>query len=135
MASPRSPAVTNGKSPPAPSAPYAGKFDPKAVIAKKSNNSAGAKLGQDVSVPTSVSTLKTVTAPADKGKDAAPTKLPLKASRFGLGVKPVADLDKSKKPSGLDFEEDEGKTRTLEKLLPMDQNEDAAHANIDQDDD
>jgi len=126
------PATTNGHSSPVP---YAGKFDPKAVIAKKPTSSAGAKLGGDVAVPTSVSTQKPVSTPANKGKVAPSTKLPLKANRFGLGTKPTADVDKAKKASGLDFEEDEGQTRTLEKLLPMDQTEDAVLANVDQDDD
>jgi ATP-dependent RNA helicase DDX46/PRP5 len=121
--SPTSPATPEVASP----APYAGKFDPKA-IAKKVHSSSTIKgvLGADIAAPkltNGVSAAKA--APAARPASPlvpAPSSLKPKGnlSRFGLASKSATETDKSK--TTLDFDDDESDRKKLAKLpsLPTD---------------
>ena len=124
-----SPAGTSTNSPSAPAtpeigsptpAPYAGKFDPKAIAKKAHHAAATSKvLGGDVSAPSLANghAPKPSTPPLGSNLKHLPPKA-LKATgnmgKFGLGIKAAADTDVSKK--ALDFEEDETTKKKLERL-------------------
>ncbi|MCJ1357192.1 MAG: pre-mRNA processing RNA-helicase [Icmadophila ericetorum] len=145
-ASPRSPTTPNGDASPVP---YAGKFDPKAIAKKATNSSTGiTKLGTDIALPEiakASATLNSAHAGLKANKLTAPGKLqpipsatPLKArgnvSGFGLSTKNAAELEKPSSKRALDFEEEEGSRKKLEKLptpplTSSSMDEDAALAN------
>jgi len=109
---------------PAPT-PYAGKFDPKAIAKKAHHTSAASKvLGGDISTPALVNghPLKksVLTSTPGSPTNTAPAKS-LKArgnmGKFGLGSKVSIDTDVTKK--SLDFEDEEGTKKKLEKLPNM----------------
>ena len=62
IASPKSPLIPAGSSEPSSPAPYAGKFDPKAIARKAAATSSGvSKLGTDVAVPEIAKASATIT--------------------------------------------------------------------------
>ena len=171
VASPISPSMlaeTNGNT---SSAPYAGKFDPKAIAKKATTaSSSTSKLGRDIALPdiakasatkSDVNGLKANKTPAlangSPGKSIlhqtvstvlmnhlASSATPIKArghvSGFGLASKATTESEKSSAKPGLDFGEEEGGRKKLEKLPtppPEDVNmeNDTAMANGDKEDD
>lgn len=147
LASPPPPDTANDDSAPAP---YAGKFDPKAIAKKSTSGSTGVtKLGTDIALPeiskasatsnsahTALKANKstalaispacepTLLFPSLQNADfcllaAAPT-VPLKArgnvSGFGLATKNINEPDKQTSKRTLNFGEDEGSRKKLEKL-------------------
>ncbi|KAJ6131179.1 Pre-mRNA-processing ATP-dependent RNA helicase prp5 [Penicillium sp. IBT 18751x] len=125
--SPQTP-VTPAES--APPAPYARKFDPKAIAKNATNNTAPAPavLGTDVAVPQSIKA--TVQAPAPPSVPSAHTSAPLKAkgnvSGFGLGAKTAIDAEKPSASRTLGFGEEESTRKKLERLPtpPLDDSKD-----------
>ena len=149
VASPESDPITNGDEPPKP---YAGKFDPKAIVKKATSGSAGAtKLGTDIALPEIAKTSATLNSTsigpkanqsialansssgklllfrtcslgecADKYSGKASSTVPLKArgnvSGFGLSTKATTEADKPAAKPGLDFGEEEGSRKKLERL-------------------
>lgn len=169
--SPATPATTNGNVSPAP---YAGKFDPKAIAKKATTASSNtSKLGTDIAVPeiakasatkSNVNGVKAnntpATANASPGEhfyyeyrfvhhgltnsptatSAAPLKARGNVSGFGLASKVATEPDKPAAKAGLDFGEEEGGRKKLEKLPtppPEDttMENDTAMANGDKEDD
>ncbi|ESZ96414.1 putative Pre-mRNA-processing ATP-dependent RNA helicase prp5 [Sclerotinia borealis F-4128] len=146
LTSPNSPAnpVTSGDL--APPKNYAGKFDPKAIAKKAVASSSSAHaLGKDLPLKelskasaTLTSTVKGLqadkkpTAFNSTSKVSALPKTRGNLSVFGLGAK-ATDNEKTSQKRALDFDEDEGSRKKLEKLptLPMTNSEedDAALAN------
>ncbi|KAJ8061248.1 hypothetical protein OCU04_010318 [Sclerotinia nivalis] len=130
----------------APPTNYAGKFDPKAIAKKAVASSSSAHaLGNDLPLKELSKTSATLTSTvkglqADKkptafnstSKVSALPKTRGNLSVFGLGAK-VTDNEKTSQKRALDFDEDEGSRKKLEKLptLPMANSEedDAALAN------
>ncbi|KAL8687323.1 MAG: hypothetical protein Q9218_006470 [Villophora microphyllina] len=147
-----SPEVTAGADGDVSPKPYAGKFDPKAIVKKATAGSAGTlKLGTDIALPEVAKTSATLN-PASTGPKAnqtlatakpssgellpcpnvSPNKhayfelgklapaVPLKArgnvSGFGLSTKAMNEGDKPAAKPGLDFGEEEGSRKKLEKL-------------------
>ncbi|KAJ5684656.1 Pre-mRNA-processing ATP-dependent RNA helicase prp5 [Penicillium maclennaniae] len=114
----------------APPAPYAGKFDPKAIAKNATNNTAPAPavLGTDVAVPQSIKA--TVQPPASPSVPSAHTSAPLKAkgnvSGFGLGAKTAIDAEKPSASRTLGFGEEESTRKKLERLPtpPLDDSKD-----------
>ncbi|CAL8583351.1 pre-mRNA processing RNA-helicase, variant 2 [Xanthoria parietina] len=113
--------------------PYAGKFDPKAIVKRATTGAASAtKLGTDIALPGVAKTSATLNsistgpkanhsiAPANGSSGKAPPAAPLKArgnvSGFGLSTKSAAEGDKTAAKPGLDFGEEEGSRKKLEKL-------------------
>ncbi|MCJ1461661.1 pre-mRNA processing RNA-helicase [Pseudocyphellaria aurata] len=111
--------------------PYAGKFDPKAIARKATAGPASvAKLGTDVALPdiakasaainsnsTGSKANKTVApATASRSAPAASLKARGNVSGFGLSSKATLEPDKPSTKRGLDFEEEEGSRKKLEKL-------------------
>ena len=132
--------------------PYAGKFDPKAIVKKATTGAASAtKLGTDIALPEVAKTSATLnslstgpkanhslaTVKGSSGKfhhqsvplarscaylllgkssSAAPLKARGNVSGFGLSTKPTAESDKPAAKPGLDFGEEEGSRKKLEKL-------------------
>ncbi|KAL8761150.1 MAG: hypothetical protein Q9184_002704 [Pyrenodesmia sp. 2 TL-2023] len=132
--------------------PYAGKFDPKAIVKKATSGSAGAvKLGTDIALPEVAKASATLnsasTGPkanqsiasaksssgkhpfsagwlsaqnADKQSGKLTSAVPLKArgnvSGFGLSTKATTEADKPAAKSGINFGEEEGSRKKLEKL-------------------
>ena len=167
VASPASPSIA---SPAVSPAPYAGKFDPKAIAMKAVANSTIANtLGNDVPLKNiskasaiSTSTVKGLQADkkptainsafngiysiynpildkyANTFKGSALPKARANLSAFGLGAKSALENEKTSKRA-LDFGEDEGAKKKLEKLptLPManTEDEDTALANDSEEDD
>ncbi|KAI4267505.1 MAG: hypothetical protein LQ337_008316 [Flavoplaca oasis] len=146
MPSPEASEVNGDASP----EPYAGKFDPKAIVKKATTGAASAtKLGTDIALPevaktsatlNSLSTgpkanhsLATVNGSSGRSTSAAPLKARGNVSGFGLSTKSTAEGDKTAAKPGLDFGEEEGSRKKLEKLPtppPEDivKNDDAAMA-------
>ncbi|KAL9039902.1 MAG: hypothetical protein Q9180_002247 [Flavoplaca navasiana] len=129
MPSPEASEVNGDASP----KPYAGKFDPKAIVKKATTGAASAtKLGTDIALPevaktsatlNSLSTgpkanhsLATVNGSSGKSTSAAPLKARGNVSGFGLSTKSTAEGDKTAAKPGLDFGEEEGSRKKLEKL-------------------
>ncbi|KAL8914659.1 MAG: hypothetical protein Q9172_007043 [Xanthocarpia lactea] len=148
--------------------PYAGKFDPKAIVKKATTGAAAAtKLGTDIALPEvakTSATLNSSTGPkanhsiatmngsSSKYRHvfmtssssfahfwqatvaaAAPLKARGNVSGFGLSTKSATEADKTAAKPGLDFGEEEGSRKKLEKLPtpPSEdtvQNDDAAMA-------
>ncbi|KAL8995602.1 MAG: hypothetical protein Q9188_006768 [Gyalolechia gomerana] len=140
-ASPEPTLVTDGDVSPKP---YAGKFDPKAIVKKATSGSAGAtKLGTDIALPDLAKTSATLTstntgskanqsiASANSSTGKLASAVPLKArgnvSGFGLSTKATSEGDKPAAKPGLDFGEEEGSRKKLEKL-PTPPPEDTAAA-------
>lgn len=151
VGSPASPATPASLESPAP---YAGKFDPKAIAKKAvSSSSAGSALGKDLplkeltkasaTLSSSVKVLqadKKPTAFNSTSKASALPKARGNLSAFGLGTKSGLDSEKASSKRALDFGEDEGARKKLEKLpnLPLvdTENDDAALANgVEEEDD
>lgn len=115
--SPQSPATPEFAYP----APYAGKFDPKA-IAKKVHSFSTSKvvLGADIAAPkltNGISASKAIPAPRPASPlTTVPSLLKPKGnlSRFGLAPKSATENDKSK--TTLDFDDDESDRKKLAKL-------------------
>ncbi|KAL8728808.1 MAG: hypothetical protein Q9181_005212 [Wetmoreana brouardii] len=141
-ASPENPTAVNGDASPKA---YAGKFDPKAIVKKATSGSVGAtKLGTDIALPEVAKTSATLNpagigpkanqsiAPAKAASGKAASAVPLKArgnvSGFGLSAKVTTEGDKPAAKPGLDFGEEEGSRKKLEKL-PTPPPEDVATAN------
>lgn len=158
-----SPAVDSPDTPATPAsdatpAPYAGKFDPKA-IAKNAAPAAAAPsvLGDDVAVPqlAKAPAAPSANGPAQANKPSTITNVPsckslfpcarlkqtltgftaapLKAKGvggFGLGAKPAADAEKPSATRTLGFGEEESTRKKLEKLPtpPLDDSKDADHS-------
>ncbi|KAI9800096.1 MAG: pre-mRNA processing RNA-helicase [Sarcosagium campestre] len=112
--------------------PYAGKFDPKAIVRKAASGaSANSTLGNDVPLPGNVKASATLTSTAtglkaDK-QSLAGSKLPTVSASalpkargnlggFGLGSKPGSEHEKSASKRALDFGEEESSRKKLEKL-------------------
>lgn len=120
-ASPQSPATPEPAQP--LSAPYTGKFDPKAIVKKAHHTTATTKvLGGDVAAP-AVANGHAKGSQVSQVSPKSPTNgLPagkaLKAKgnlgKFGLGSKTAIDHDMPKK--GLDFADDEETKKKLERL-------------------
>lgn len=171
--SPVSPATPIEPTAPESPAPYAGKFDPKAIAKKAAAASSAAnKLGTDIAMPDiaktsatksnmnglkangipalangttgQISSLHLVNSLQSLTNSIAASAAPLKArgnvSGFGLASKAANDMDKHSAKPGIDFGEEEGGRKKLEKLPtppPEDVNidEDTAMANGDKEDD
>lgn len=128
-----SPAVGSPQTPATPTdtaspAPYAGKFDPKAIAKNAVSNgtaAAPAVLGIDVEVPQATKApVRPPVAPP------APASVPLKAkgnvSGFGLGAKQAFESDKPAATRTLGFGEEESTRKKLERLPtpPLDDSKD-----------
>ncbi|KIW67662.1 hypothetical protein PV04_06894 [Phialophora macrospora] len=120
--SPRSPglaAATPESEPPAP-APYAGKFDPKAIAKKAHHTPATNKvLGGDIAAPALTNSAPKASQFSPKSPaNGVSTMKALKAKgnlgKFELGSKTAADNEAPKK--GLDFADDEDTKKKLERL-------------------
>ncbi|KAL4952366.1 hypothetical protein BDW69DRAFT_185507 [Aspergillus filifer] len=144
VSSPQSPATQGVDAAPAP---YAGKFDPKAIAKNAAQSSAApAVLGEDVAVPSFVKQPggpAAVKGPDTKASNKTPSAAALKPKgnlgRFGLGLKQAADSEKSIATKTLGFGEEESTRRKLERLpTPPIEDADAskaAEAHADEDDD
>jgi ATP-dependent RNA helicase DDX46/PRP5 len=115
--SPQSPATQEFAYP----APYAGKFDPKAIAKKVHSSSTGkVVLGADIAAPkltNGISASKATPAPRPASPlTTVPSSLKPKGnlSRFGLAPKSATENDKSK--TTLDFDDDESDRKKLAKL-------------------
>ncbi|KAB8289624.1 hypothetical protein EYC80_010538 [Monilinia laxa] len=146
LTSPNSPATSATPGDLAPPTNYAGKFDPKAIAKKAGASSSSAHaLGKDLPLKelskasaTLTSTVKGLqadkkpTAFNSTSKASALPKTRGNLSVFGLGAKAI-DNEKTSQKRALDFGEDEGSRKKLEKLptLPManPEEDDAALAN------
>ncbi|KAF2460990.1 hypothetical protein BDY21DRAFT_361010 [Lineolata rhizophorae] len=142
-----SPALPSGSASPAP---YAGKFDPKAIARKAAGGANNSNRLGDVNVPhkskgTFIADLKPDAAKANgySHPTIPPSLRRLKAgekvSGFELGAKPGPDNEKIGNKTALDFDEEETTRKKLEKLPQFDLT-DAAYANTadidgDEDDD
>ncbi|QSZ30346.1 hypothetical protein DSL72_004869 [Monilinia vaccinii-corymbosi] len=144
--SPATPATPAALGDLAPPTNYAGKFDPKAIAKKAGAGSSSAHaLGKDLPLKelskasaTLTSTVKGLqadkkpTAFNSTSKVSALPKTRGNLSVFGLGAKAI-DNEKTAQKRALDFDEDEGSRKKLEKLptLPManPEEDDAALAN------
>lgn len=129
-----SPAVVSPQAPATPTdtaspAPYAGKFDPKAIAKNAASNGTTATpavLGIDVALPQT--TKAPVRAPP---VPSAPAPAPLKAkgnvSGFGLSAKQAFESDKPSATRTLGFGEEESTRKKLERLPtpPLDDGKDA----------
>ena len=157
VASPKSPITPVEQSDTASPAPYAGPFDPKAIAKKATAASANSsKLGvlPDISKVSAASDpkharLKANTPSATNGTtgmcltsseqpSCAPLTIflataPVAPRAFGLSSKANAETEKAK--PGLDFGDDEGGRKKLEKLEDIELDEDTAVVNADEDDD
>ena len=150
LSSPKSPVTPSAVNEPASPAPYAGKFDPKAIAKKAAAaSSSTSKLGTDIALPemakasatttstknglnankTSVSangSLRMYTVLQDidglsltntsTATDTAPLKARGNVSGFGLSAKIVPESEKTIAKTAIDFDEEEGARRKLEKL-------------------
>ncbi|RAL63876.1 hypothetical protein DID88_003519 [Monilinia fructigena] len=146
LTSPNSPVTSATPGDLAPPTNYAGKFDPKAIAKKAGASSSSAHaLGKDLPLKelskasaTLTSTVKGLqadkkpTAFNSTSKASALPKTRGNLSAFGLGAKAI-DNEKTSQKRALDFGEDEGSRKKLEKLptLPManPEEDDAALAN------
>ncbi|KAL8715248.1 MAG: hypothetical protein Q9220_001206 [cf. Caloplaca sp. 1 TL-2023] len=128
--SPEPTADSNGDASPKP---YAGKFDPKAIVKKATTAPvATAKLGTDVALPENVKTAVTssvkstgpsaiqpqavVNGSSGKVASAVPLKARGNVSGFGLSTKTTTETDKPASKPGLNFGEEEGSRKKLERL-------------------
>ncbi|KAL2872095.1 DEAD/DEAH box RNA helicase [Aspergillus lucknowensis] len=143
VSSPQSPAAQGVDAAPAP---YAGKFDPKAIAKNAAQTPAASSiLGNDVAVPPPLKlsgAQPTANTPANKVPSSVTTSsASLKAKgnvgRFGFGSKQAADTEKSVMTKTLGFGEEESTRRKLERLPtpPMDDANKEVEANDDDDDD
>ncbi|KAL6251147.1 pre-mRNA processing RNA-helicase [Rhinocladiella similis] len=124
-----SPTISSPQSPATPASPtsatvsYAGKFDPKAIAKKAHHISAASKvLGGDIAAPAvanghaaSIDALPK--SPANGVSVSKSLKPKGNMGKFGLGVKVGVENDVSRKV--LDFEDEEGTKKKLEKLPNM----------------
>ncbi|KAE9376949.1 Pre-mRNA-processing ATP-dependent RNA helicase prp5 [Stipitochalara longipes BDJ] len=143
IGSPASPSTPNSVASPAP---YAGKFDPKAIAKKAAANSTITNtLGKDLplkeltkvsaTLPSLAKGLQADKKPTAFNSTSNASALPKargNLSAFGLGVK-SNDSEKVPSKRALDFGDEEGARKKLEKLptppLPNTEDEDAALAN------
>ncbi|KAH6719187.1 putative Pre-mRNA-processing ATP-dependent RNA helicase prp5 [Leptodontidium sp. MPI-SDFR-AT-0119] len=150
VASPASPATPNGFASPAP---YAGKFDPKAIAKKAvASSSSTTTLGKDLPLKELTKASATLTSSvkglqADKkttafnstSKASALPKARGNLNAFGLGAKSATDNEKPTSKRTLDFGEDDDARKKLEKLptLPLAniEDDDTALANVAEGDD
>ncbi|KAL9121729.1 MAG: hypothetical protein Q9187_001710 [Circinaria calcarea] len=130
VVSPPSPAITPDEV--ASPVPYAGKFDPKAIAKKATSSSTGVvKLGTDIALPETAKSSATLNStraglkadkslalanPLSSTAPAAPLKARGNVSGFGLAAKNAAEADKPSSKRALEFEEEEGSRKKLEKL-------------------
>jgi ATP-dependent RNA helicase DDX46/PRP5 len=116
-------------SPPTPStpgsvaspAPYAGKFDPKAIVKRAAaSTNASSKLGTDITLPEGAKQNLAPKPTSSNQTISSASKLNLKAkgnvSGFELAAKAASDVDKPVPKRGFDLGEEENEKRTLEKL-------------------
>ncbi|MCJ1380490.1 pre-mRNA processing RNA-helicase [Xylographa soralifera] len=136
--------------------PYAGKFDPKAIARKAANSSTGVtKLGTDIALPELAKAsgpsnsahiaLKAnkslaLAKPTSSNTPVAPLKARGNLSGFGITPKAAADPENKANKRAIDFEDDEGSRKKLEKLPtpPLENgvlDEDNALANYDKEED
>ncbi|CEN62255.1 Putative Pre-mRNA-processing ATP-dependent RNA helicase prp5 [Aspergillus calidoustus] len=122
VSSPQSPATQGVDTAPAP---YAGKFDPKAIVKNAAQAPAAPSvLGNDVAVPPSITppagqlTAKVATNEISSNGTTSSASLKAKGNvgRFGLGSKQAADTEKSAATKTLGFGEEESTRRKLERL-------------------
>ncbi|KAH7330279.1 putative Pre-mRNA-processing ATP-dependent RNA helicase prp5 [Rhexocercosporidium sp. MPI-PUGE-AT-0058] len=150
VASPASPATPNSLASPAP---YAGKFDPKAIAKKAvANSNSTSTLGKDLPLKELTKASATLTSSvkglqADKkttafnstSKASALPKARGNLNAFGLGAKSATDNEKPTSKRTLDFGEEDDARKKLEKLptLPLAniEDDDTALANIAEGDD
>ncbi|ELR02909.1 pre-mRNA processing RNA-helicase [Pseudogymnoascus destructans] len=149
-ATPGSTALLADTASPGSPAPYAGKFDPKAIARRASEklnaaaalnkNTPGIELAQtsatSLSATNGVQADKNLPAFSSSSRASALPKARGNLSAFGLGAKSAQDQEKSSAKRGLVFGDDEGMRKKLEKLpsLPVANNEDddTAQANGDE---
>lgn len=119
--SPRSPVTpATPASPSSAAIPYTGKFDPKAIVKKAHHTSSANKvLGGDVAAPAIVNghvpmAEASPRSPANGVSASKSLKAKGTLGKFGLGTKAGLETDVSKR--ALDFEDDEGTKKKLEKL-------------------
>jgi ATP-dependent RNA helicase DDX46/PRP5 len=127
-----SPAVGSPQTPATPTdtaspAPYAGKFDPKAIAKSAASNgttTSPAVLGIDVAVPQTKAAVRPPTAPSATAP--APLKAKGNVSGFGLGAKHAFESDKPSATRTLGFGEEESTRKKLERLPtpPLDDGKD-----------
>lgn len=124
VSSPQSPAAPVPEPPAPPSSSYAGKFDPKAIAKKAQQGPTSAKvLGADVPAPILTNghipgKEQDPSTPATNGfSNTKSLKAKGNLGKFELGSKAAAETDLSKR--ALDFEDDEGSKKQLEKLPDM----------------
>ncbi|MCJ1406972.1 pre-mRNA processing RNA-helicase [Ptychographa xylographoides] len=136
--------------------PYAGKFDPKAIAKKASTASTGmTKLGTDIALPeitkasgplnsTHTAFKANKSLALAKSSPSTSSSVPLKVrgivSGFGINTKGPSEPEKSVTKRALDFEDEEGARKKLEKLPtpPLENgniDEDTMLANQNQEDD
>ncbi|KAK0104537.1 pre-mRNA processing RNA-helicase [Cadophora gregata] len=145
VASPASPSTPVSLASPAP---YAGKFDPKAIAKKAvANSSSTSAIGKDLPLKELTKASATLTSSvkglqADKkttafnstSKASALPKARGNLSAFGLGAKSATDSEKATSKRTLDFGEDDDARKKLEKLptLPLANivDDDTALANV-----
>ena len=110
-ASPRSPDTPVAASP----VPYAGKFDPKAIV-KKAHSSVASSvpLGSDIARPEAIRASGSLTPADHEQASSGPLKPRGNLSGFGISTKALADADKSK--TALDFDDEESSRKKLAKL-------------------
>ncbi|KAH7403383.1 putative Pre-mRNA-processing ATP-dependent RNA helicase prp5 [Cadophora sp. MPI-SDFR-AT-0126] len=150
VASPASPSTPISLASPAP---YAGKFDPKAIAKKAvANSSSTSTLGKDLPLKELTKASATLTSSvkglqADKkttafnstSKASALPKARGNLNAFGLGAKSATDSEKPTSKRTLDFGEEDDARKKLEKLptLPLAniEDDDAALANVAEEED
>ncbi|KAL3460677.1 Pre-mRNA-processing ATP-dependent RNA helicase prp5 [Aspergillus heterothallicus] len=144
VSSPQSPATQGIDAAPAP---YAGKFDPKAIAKNAAQTPATPSvLGNDVAVPLSTKPSGGPAASESTNKtfpngttSSASLKAKGNVGRFGLGSKQAADTEKSAATKTLGFGEEESTKRKLERLPtpPLDDADanQEVEGNADEDDD
>ncbi|KKZ67268.1 hypothetical protein EMCG_07073 [[Emmonsia] crescens] len=104
-------------------APYAGKFDPKAIAKKAAAPSPEPSLlGKDIAVP-SIATSSATSTHSIAGNRANTSSVSASAPSargniggFGLGIKPAVEIDKPASKRALDFGDEESTQRKLAKL-------------------
>jgi ATP-dependent RNA helicase DDX46/PRP5 len=140
--SPQTPATPATPTDAAAPTPYAGKFDPKAIVKNATNNNAPAPavLGTDVAVPQATKAPIKPSAPPSAPSSHAPAPLKAKGnvSGFGLGAKTALDAEKPSATRTLGFGEEESTRKKLERLPtpPLDDSKDnAANYDAAEDDD
>jgi ATP-dependent RNA helicase DDX46/PRP5 len=117
-ASPRSPDTPVAASP----VPYAGKFDPKAIV-KKAHSSVASSvpLGSDIAHPEAMKASGSLTSADNEQASSGALKPRGNLSGFGISTKAAADADKSK--TALDFDDEDSSRKKLAKLPTLPSND------------